>query len=148
MNEMTVFNNPEFGEIKNIEQENKNKYTGFFYILEWDNFVKIGSTKNPYQRLMALKRSAETYGQSQLGRIAFSVPHTNYKINEKKLHKNFSMHRKEKSELFDLSFDEVVSNLPNDMEYLDESEQIDKQAEDFLNGIKKWFLGGQEFERN
>lgn len=142
MNELQIFNNNEFGEIKTIEKENKDKYTGFFYVLEWDNFVKIGSTKNPYQRIMALKRNAETYGKSKLGRVAFSIPHTNYEKNERKLHKEFCSFRKAGSELFNISFDEIISNIPKDIDYLDESEEIDKKADIFVEGMKKFIFGG------
>lgn len=148
MNELQIFDNAEFGEVRTIEKENKDKYTRFFYILEWDNLVKIGSTKKPYQRVMSLKRSAETYGKSKLGRVAFSKPHTNYESNERLLHKRFSDFRKKGSELFSISFDEVITNIPKDIVYLDESEKIDKKAEDFVNGMKSFILGGFWLERN
>ena len=37
MNELQIFNSEEFGELKEIEKRNKDKYTGFFYILEYLN---------------------------------------------------------------------------------------------------------------
>lgn len=148
MNELQIFNSSEFGEIRTIEKKNKDKYTGFFYILEWDSIVKIGSTRNPYQRITALRRSAETYGKSKLGRVALSEPHTNYESNEKKLHKEFSAHRKKGSELFDVSFEKAIGSIPSDMKYLDESEEIDKKAETFANGMKKFILGGFGIGRN
>lgn len=148
MNNVQIFEHEEFGKVRNIENKNRGKYTGFFYVLEWDNLVKIGSTKNPYQRVMALRRNAEKYGKSKIGRVAFSKPHTNYKENEKKLHEKFSDCRKNDSELFNISFDEVMNNELGDIEYLDESEKIDKRAESFANGMKNFILGGFGFGRN
>lgn len=87
MNELQIFDNEDFAKIKEIENSNKGKYTGFFYVLEYGDFVKIGSTKNPYQRLMALKRNAVNYGNLKIGRLAISIPHTNYVENEKHLWK-------------------------------------------------------------
>lgn len=142
MNQLQVFNNEEFGSVRTVEKENKDKHTGFFYILEWDNITKIGSTKRPYQRIMALKRSAENYGNSKIGRATISVPHTNYVENEKLLHKVFEKSRKKGSELFDISFEEVLSKIPDDMEYMDDSQIIEKRADDFLNGMKMFMFGG------
>lgn len=141
MNELQIFNNEEFGEVKNIEKANKGKHTGFFYILEYGNLVKIGSTKNPYQRIMSLKRGAETYGNLKLGKVAISKPHTNYVSNEKRLHKLFSELRKSGSELFDISFDEAIRQI-GDIEYLNESKEIEAKSENFLNGMKSFILGG------
>lgn len=134
--QINIFTSEEFGTIRTIEKKNQNKHTGFFYILEWDDLVKIGSTQNPYQRIMALKRTAETYGRSKLGRVAFSKPHTNYTSNEKRLHKYFSKYRQKGSELFNITFNKAINNIPNDIEYLDESKEIDKKAEIFLNEMK------------
>lgn len=142
MDNLQVFTKDEFGSIRTIEKLNKDKYTGFFYVLEWDNKVKIGSTKNPYQRIMALKRSAENYGNSKIGRAALSVPHTNYVENEKMLHKVFKQNRKTGSELFDMDFEDVLLCLPDGLEYRDDSQVIDKRAESFMNGMKMFMFGG------
>ena len=142
MNELQIFNNEEFGEIRILEKGNKDKYTGFFYILEWNNIVKIGSTKNPYQRVLALKRTAENYGSDKLGRIALSIPHTNYRDNERILHKFFSNCRKPDTELFNMEFEEVISKIPANLEYADDSEKINEMAETFFVGMKNFVSGG------
>ena len=142
MNELQIFSNEEFESIRILEKENKDKYTGFFYILEWNNMVKIGSTKNPYQRLLALKRTAENYGSDKLGRIALSVPHTNYRDNEKTLHKFFSNCRKPYTELFNMEFEDVISKIPANLEYADDSEKINERAEAIFAGLKNFVLGG------
>lgn len=143
MNELQIFNNEEFGEVRVLEKENKGKHTGFFYILEWNNMVKIGSTKNPHQRVLALKRTAENYGSDKLGRIALSIPHTNYRDNERILHKLFSSSRKPDTELFNIEFEEIISKIPADLEYADDSEKINERAEAFLTGMKNFVLGGR-----
>lgn len=143
MNELQIFNNEEFGEVRVLEKENKGKHTGFFYILEWNNMVKIGSTKNPHQRVLALKRTAENYGSDKLGRIALSIPHTNYRDNERILHKLFSSSRKPDTELFNIEFEEIISKIPSDLEYADDSEKINERAEAFLTGMKNFVLGGR-----
>ena len=104
--------------------------------------VKIGSTKNPYQRLLALKRTAENYGSDKLGRIALSVPHTNYRDNEKTLHKFFSNCRKPYTELFNMEFEDVISKIPANLEYADDSEKINERAEAIFAGLKNFVLGG------
>lgn len=142
MNELQVFENSEFGDIKEIEKRNKDKYTGFFYILEYGEFVKIGSTKNPYQRLMALKRSAVNYGEWGIGKIAISIPHTNYVENEKKLHKHFNGKRKQGSELFDCRLEDVISSIETVVTYKDDSEEMDLKAEAFFQGMKNFVTGG------
>lgn len=142
VNELHIFNNEEFGDIRILEKGNKDKYTGFFYILEWNNIVKIGSTKNPYQRVLALKRTAEKYGSDKLGRIALSIPHTNYRDNERILHKFFSNCRKPDAELFNMEFEEVISKIPANLEYADDSEKINERAEAFLVRMKNFVLEG------
>ena len=142
MNELQIFNSEEFGELKEIEKRNKDKYTGFFYILEYGKFTKIGSTKNPYQRLMALKRNAVKYGEWEIGKIAISIPHTNYDENEKKLHEHFKSKRKQGSELFDCKFEDVLNSVETVVTYKDDSEEMELKAEAFFQGMKNFVTGG------
>ena len=140
--ELQIFNSEEFGELKEIEKKNKDKYTGFFYILEYGKFAKIGSTKNPYQRLMALKRNAVNYGEWGIGKIAISIPHTNYTENEKKLHEHFKSKRKQGSELFDCKFEDVLNSVETVVTYKDDSEEMELKAEAFFQGMKNFVTGG------
>lgn len=140
--ELQIFNSEEFGELKEIEKRNKDKYTGFFYILEYGKFAKIGSTKNPYQRLMALKRNAVNYGEWGIGKIAISIPHTNYTENEKKLHEHFKSKRKQGSELFDCKFEDVLNSVETVVTYKDDSEEMELKAEAFFQGMKNFVTGG------
>ena len=142
MNELQIFDNEDSAKIKEIEKNNKGKYTGFFYVLEYGDFVKIGSTKNPYQRLMALKRNAVNYGNLKIGRLAISIPHTNYVENEKKLHEHFKSKRKQGSELFDYRFDDVLNSVKAVVAYKDDSEKMELKAETFFQGLKNFVTGG------
>lgn len=141
MNELTIFQREEWTDLKLIDQKNKEKYTGFFYILEWDHRVKIGCTKAPYSRLMSLKRTAEKYGDSQLGRFALSVPHTNYRENEKILHRHFSDKQEKGSELFSIQFEDTLGAMPTVI-YMDNSKKREEKAEQFFQAMKKFTLGG------
>ena len=142
MNELQIFDNEDFAKIKEIENNNKDKYTGFFYVLEYGDFVKIGSTKNPYQRLMALKRNAVNYGNLKIGRFAISIPHTNYVENEKHLHEYFKDKRKRGSELFDCALEEIIPDILTVAEYRDDSEKINAKADMFFQGMKRCVMGG------
>lgn len=142
MNELQIFVSKEFGQIRTVE-ENRKEFMGFFYVIEYGDLLKIGSTKNPYQRLSQIKRQALKYADIKTGNIAISKQHTNYRDNESKIHKLLSDYRKEGTELFNISFEMAVNVIENsDIEYENKSDEIDKRATDFLNGMKKFLLGG------
>ena len=143
MNELKVYQQNELSRLKDIDVENKGKYTGFFYVLEWNEITKIGCTKSPYQRYMALKRNAEKYGSSKIGRIAISVAHTNYRSNEKLIHEAFSSSRKDNTELFDIPFDEAIQLIPKNITYIDDSKEIDRKSDIFFKAMKCFTLGGK-----
>lgn len=126
-NNIQIFKNEQFGEIKkNIKN---NKYLGFFYFLEYGNMVKIGSTQNPHQRLMTLKHNGENYGDMKIGRFALSPAHTNYVYNESLLLKHFSLFRKGNTELFNLKLEYIIENMPNNIYFLDNSKEIEDENE-------------------
>lgn len=99
--------------IKNIDkdelptiniQENKK---GYVYILEWaNNLVKIGRSKNPYNRISCLR----TQSPIKLKQTYISEEIPNYEEVEIKLHKFFSKGRKH-GEYFTITFDKVVKKL-------------------------------------
>lgn len=117
MNELQIFDNEDFAKIKEIENSNKGKYTGFFYVLEYGDFVKIG-------------------------RLAISIPHTNYVENEKHLHEYFKDKRKRGSELFDCALEEIIPDILTVAEYRDDSEKINAKADMFFQGMKRFVMGG------
>lgn len=144
MNEIKIFENKEFGKIRSIEDSTKDSYMGFYYILEYGQNIKIGSTKQPYTRMLTLKRNAEKYGETKLGRVALSVPHTNYRDNEKILHQNFSKYRKVDTELFKFSFEDCINLLQKlTIEYCDDTNKIEEKADNFCSFMKSILFGGE-----
>lgn len=142
MSELQIFNNAEFGRVKELERSNGNVYIGFYYFLEWGDLVKIGCSKKPYKRLMALKRMAENYGGLCIGRIGISQGHTNFAENEKILHKHFADYRHNDTELFSISFVDAVNSIPRDIVLKDETKEKEMKADNFLGGMKSFVLGG------
>lgn len=143
MNEIKIFENPEFGKVKDIEKGLMD-YFGIVYLLEYGDSLKIGSSKVPYQRLMQLKRNATNYDDTKLGRVAITRPHTNYRENEKRLHSLFESKRKSKTELFDLKLDDVLLNMNEfDLEYKDDSEKNKKKDDAVFNFFKNFVLTGE-----
>lgn len=96
---------------------------GYVYIAEWGNIVKIGCTQNPYYRIKELSCVAN-YSNVKITRIALSKIHSNYKENEKMFHNHFKKYRIEKTELFNISFDDALNNLPSDILYKDELDEF------------------------
>lgn len=142
MNELTIFEKEEYSKLK-IFDKNRKDYIGFFYIMEYGDMVKIGSTIKPYQRFQQLKRQAVNYSDMSIGRIAISQGHTNYRKNESELHKLFSKERKENSELFDISFNEVIDAVKRvGIVYEDKSKELEEKSMAFFEGMKGFVLGG------
>ena len=135
-----IFNQIE--DIKPIDKQNKNTYMGFCYVLDCSKGVKIGSAKDPYKRLMSLKKNIETYGHGTIKRIALTPKHTNFRKNEKFLHAHFGPKRIPKTELFELDFESAVSAISDlNLEYKDETVEIERKADTFLDmmkGVLEW----------
>lgn len=139
---LKVFCRDSISDIKEIQKNKSTEYMGFFYVLEYDDCVKIGCTRNPYERIRTLVHDAEKYGKSHTNRVAISLEHTNYRENEKFLHKLFASYRKLGTELFNITFDEAVSTIKNvDIEILDESAKIEKESEFAFNGLMHSLFG-------
>lgn len=151
MNDLKIFNKEELYKIKDM---NRKEHFGYFYLFELENFLKIGSTKNPYKRIQSLKCQVTNYGQKETGRLVLSVPHTNYRNNEKELHRIFDNSRVGKSELFDISLEEAIKALNKvDIIYEDRSSSyIDKDSGvsnffiDYTKGEYNYILGGDEMK--
>jgi hypothetical protein len=140
--ELQIYKNAEFGSLKEIEKSRMSEYIGFFYILEWGGAVKIGSTKNPYQRVMSLKRQAERYGNTVIGDLLLSQGHTNYWGNELILHRHFSDYQKGNTELYEVSFQQVLSDMPDDICFLDETKRMEKDSEIACSFMRQVLAGG------
>lgn len=141
MNDLKIFENAEFGQIRTVQLNND--FLGYFYLLEYGGHVKIGSTKQPHIRMQALRRNAESYGDVRIGRLALSTPHTNYRENEKTLHQSFKPYRKSGTELFEVAFDDALKMFAAiSIKYLDESDELDRNADIVCDGFKRFLLGG------
>lgn len=142
--ELQSFTKDEFGTIKEMQLNNKNEYMGFFYFLEYGNFLKIGCSKQPYTGMQTLKRNAEKYADLKIGRVAISQAHTNYKENKKLIHELFKKSRKQGTELFDLSFDSAFKKVKKyeKLEYLDETTRMQMEQTNFCNMMKNFLEGG------
>lgn len=141
MSGLKIFEKDEYGKVREIEKSKSSDFIGFFYVLEWGGNIKIGCTRNPYQRIMAFKRQAEKYGDTTIGRYVLSNPHTNYQENEKLLHKAFASARIVGTELFSLSLDMVIQNIPKEIQIKDESEALACKAEQFCDFMKTVVTG-------
>lgn len=143
MNELQIFENEQFGNLKAIEKQLKDTYKGVVYAVEYGNNIKIGYTTKPYSRYVTLKRNAEKYGAQRLGRICISECHTNYRENEKILHQYFLNFRVPETELFSITLEKFKSEYANvKLIFKDETNEITKRSEEFCEGMKKLIFGG------
>lgn len=130
--------------IKEIKDEYKDAddYLGYFYIVEYNDYVKIGSSRNLPQRYLSIKRECEKYNNGKIGRIAISkIAHTNYKENEVYLHNYFSQNRINNTELFNLIFDDVISQIELlNIIYEDKRELFYEEGKNFFNILKQYTM--------
>lgn len=141
VSEIQIFNNEEFGKLKSIEKSTP-LYFGYVYVLEYGNQVKIGQTKNPYQRITALNRQGKKYSDKDVGRVAIMPRCTNYREIEKNLHKIFEDYRKPDTELFSLSFEDTLSTIrQSNLDYQDNSKELEKQGDQLLDFMKGFMRG-------
>lgn len=116
------------------------EYAGYVYVVEYGDYIKIGQSTNPYQRITQLKMQAENYGPYKLGRVAITIPCSNYENIEKLLHQFWSEFRKESTELFDIPFGFFVNEVETHKIRIPYRSNISKSAESankFLNTMKK-----------
>lgn len=86
------------------------KDVGVVYAIEMGDKVKIGFSTNPLKRYKSFIGNSR-YGNIELGRIAISKFHFNYKENEKQLHSLFKKYRKTQTELFDISLIKATTQI-------------------------------------
>ena len=85
-----------------------NSRMGYIYAIEWGDKIKIGKTKNPKRRLKELTTIAD-YGEIKIGDVAVSIQHTNYSETENLIHKHFNKFRIGKTEVFNITMDDVLN---------------------------------------
>ena len=115
------------GDLESRYKPSDMQFSGVVYAVEYDEMVKVGCTKNPIQRMKSLMRSAEKYGRCHLGRIAVSMPCTNYAENEKTAHQALAGKRKAGTELFSVSLDDAARSIWS-LPIKDESEEINERS--------------------
>ena len=139
-NQIRIFNSPQFGDIRTADEKLKGTYLGVVYVLEYGSMVKIGSTNAPYRRLWTLCHQANDYGNCGTGRFAFTIGHTNFRENEKTVHNLFKDKRKIGSELFDITFEQVIGELKK-LDFQDKTNEIKRNNKIFVNGMKNFITG-------
>lgn len=103
-----------------LPDKSEHSNQGYVYVIEYGDRVKIGYTKNPRERLAALKRMA-AYNNTPLGRSVWSPLCSNYKEIEKHLHSVYETSRVDGTELFRESLNDVwgaMNNLEYRLEYV------------------------------
>ena len=141
MNEIQVYTRESVADLKPLGKLNKDSlWFGHFYVVEYGDAVKIGSTNNPYNRYSAFVREGEKYGKAKIGRFAVSPRHTNYRENEKALHKIYADRRRQGTELFDIRFEDAIK-IPPEIELLDNWEKKNENAEKVTNLFKSFVTG-------
>lgn len=87
--------------------------TGYLYLVQIGDLVKIGKSIFPYGRVINLKVTFENYGNEQIGLCAISEEHKNYTENERLLHQHFKNNRIVGTELFKLDFQRALKEIEN-----------------------------------
>ena len=157
MTNLQVFDNSQFGQVRSmlrdgepwfvaadvcedVPERGSTPYHGYVYAIEYGHGVKIGCTTKLKSRIKSIKRDAKNYSDLHAGAFAYSQPHTNYRENEKLLHKFFEADRVKRSERFSFSLCSFLDNLPL-IKFRDESNEKATQSEAFM-GFMKSFVGG------
>lgn len=117
------------------------EFCGYLYAIEYGQYLKIGRTRTPYQRIKSIASQAKNYAEVMVGRFAVSKPHTNFVENERLLHEHFRYARRN-GELFEVTLDDFLNNLPP-MRFLDETEKLRKRNEATIEFLKSFLFGGQ-----
>ncbi|MCB6310396.1 hypothetical protein LI216_12565 [Mediterraneibacter glycyrrhizinilyticus] len=137
-NEWTIYEKNEYNLLKELDFKNHSR-KGYVYLLEYGNDVKIGTTKQPYFRIVELDRLAKNYSKTCTGSVAISPMHTSRFENEKKLHELFSDKLIGNGELFKTTIKNILDNIPFGYLTWENKEEKFGNAED----IAKIFHGGK-----
>lgn len=114
-------------------KHNKNEDKGVVYVIEYGDYIKIGSTLNMKTRYSQLYNQATRYGNVKLGECYITPKHERFRETEKRFHKKFDTRRKGGTELFDIPLKEFVDSTDNfELDY----SPIDHKGSDaFINGL-------------
>lgn len=128
----TQLNQPPFNKARD--------YLGFVYVVEYGSFIKIGKTQNPNKRMKSIKSVGRNYGDTAIGRILVSRPHTNFDENERIIHEALS-HRRVRGELFAMTMDEFMAGKFG-LTFRDDVEMLRKRTEARVNVLKGLLFPG------
>lgn len=135
---VNVFNIDHEEKIREFQQTITNN-KGVVYAFYIENAVKIGCTRNPYDRIKTHYRAFQSMklhtGQDELefGKIIMTDPCFDYYGLENKLHRIFKHWRIKGSEFFKIDFDDVV--LAMDKEFQDGNTNDDHQVEVLFSNL-------------
>lgn len=137
MNEVKIFNSDEFCKIKDFQNSKPNTVMGIIYAIGYNNgYSKIGMSSVPAERVSVLKHYISDYMQKPVEKIMISKWHTNYRQNEKLLHKAFSDCCIPNTELFAVDVGEIESFIVNDgIVFEDRSAEMLEEIEKVGNGL-------------
>lgn len=114
-NTLKIFEHPNPHEIR-ARIDSPHKGSGFVYVMEVGNYVKIGCTTKPDKRFAQIRQGATGYGGVDVGRFAISASVKDFYGWEARLHCKFHELRKEGTELFSVPFEAAVTALVRDEE--------------------------------
>jgi hypothetical protein len=105
---------------------------GVVYVIEYGDYIKIGSTKDIVTRYKQLYKQATDYCNVLIGECYYTVPHEKYKETEQNFHNLFIEKRKDKTELFNMSISEFFNSVQNFRIDLSKNENNNKP---FIDGV-------------
>lgn len=141
MNKVKVFDS-----ISSLKDIKLAPYMGIVYAIQYNNnTVKIGQTQSPYNRILTQTSQMNNYAGIKAEKIAISIEHTNYRANEKELHKLFEPCRIAQTELFSAPFSSIIDYMELGLTYLDESKKKVTEAREFAEKISKALFPNLEY---
>lgn len=132
----TLYEKTEYTLLKELDFNGCSK-KGYVYILEYGDKLKIGTTKEPWQRLKSLKFMGNNYSNVCTGAILVSKAHYNRFENEKILHGIFSDSRYGDGELFSENFDKAIEKiLKIDLEFVLDNKRPKRSTKDIIRLLR------------
>lgn len=58
------------------------EYLGIIYVLDYGDFIKVGTSRNPSKRIAEHARNVKNYAGAQIKQVLVTIPHHNFKENE------------------------------------------------------------------
>lgn len=114
--------------------------SGVVYVIDFGDYIKIGSTKNLNKRYKQIYANANYYHDTEIVDCYYTVHHERYKDTEQFLHKLFYDKRKPNTELFNMS---IKYFLFKTKDININTEKIDRsRCNNFIESLKE-FIGSK-----